>query len=90
MNNKTVIALISMMIGVLIVLVFCFFFSEDKPDTVFCMESQPEQADGLLFDPVTGHVYKCFEREDGNYQLWLYPDGNLQVVYYIEKDGEKE
>lgn len=90
MNNKTVIALIGMMLGVLIFLMLDFIFSEDKPDTVFCMESQPEQTDLLLFDPVTGHVYKCFEREDGNYQLWLYPDGNLQVVYCIDKDGEKE
>lgn len=88
--SKTAISILSFFLGCALILSWCFVHKHTEKDTVFQIESQPEQADGLLFDPVTGHVYKCFEREDGNYQLWLYPDGNLQVVYYIEKDGEKE
>ena len=88
MKNKDVRSLLFFLIGCLFMLALLQLCKDVKPDTVLCMESQPEQTDLLLFDPVTGHVYKCFEREDGNYQLWLYPDGNLQVVYYIEKDGD--
>lgn len=65
---------------------------EEKPSRVVLeFEGQPEVGNDIMcFDPITGHVYSCFERSDGNVQIRINPEGNRVIWLFIDERTEEK
>lgn len=62
---------------------------ENQP--TYVEQTQPAVEDDILcYDYATGHVYKCFKRDDGNVQLRINPEGNLVIAKLIEHEMPTE
>lgn len=63
---------------------------EKTHSVVLGFEEQPEVGNDIMcFDPITGHVYSCFERSDGNVQIRINPEGNRVIWLYLERNVEE-
>lgn len=75
----------------LLLLCICVMMNQDSEyqryPVALVFEQQPDVGqDRLCFDPATGHVYSCFVRTDGNFQIRINPEENRVIAYYIERD----
>lgn len=60
--------------------------TEEKTSVNMVFEEQPEVGNDIMcFDPITGHVYSCFERSDGNVQIRINPEGSRVIWLFIEE-----
>lgn len=91
-------------VGLIILITFlwvciCFCLKSSENTILEAIENQPtyvEQTqpavedDILCYDFATGHVYKCFKRDDGNVQLRINPEGNRVIAKLIEHETPTE
>lgn len=65
--------------------------TEEKTSVNMVFEGQPEVGNDIMcFDPITGHVYSCFERSDGNFQIRINPEGNRVIWLFIDERTEEK
>ena len=87
-NIKRIGIAFSVIAGILLCFSCCviWLFQNQKTETkgIYLEEQPPIYEDILCYDPVTGNIYSCFKRTDGNVQLRINPEGNRCVFSFVE------